>query len=545
MKPKTTQSPPWLNEAVGYQIYPQSFYDSNGDGMGDLEGIRQKLDYIQSLGVNLIWLNPFYDSPFQDAGYDVRDYTAVATRYGTLDDLRRLVDEIHHREMRILFDLVAGHTSIEHPWFQACRSLDKTPYDDYYIWTDNVWQIEEGCWINGYGERDGNFLSNFFWFQPALNYGFHQPDPEKPWQQPVDAPGPRAVREEMRHIMKHWLDFGCDGFRVDMAHTLIKGSEGNDSIRNLWKDFRSWIEREYPEAVLISEWCHPTEALGAGFHADFNLHFGSSSYVPLIGPWNPPEDGARDPHVFFERSGQGDITEFTSHYLEQYRATRNQGMISFPTGNHDFARLAWGRTEPELRCIHTMLLTMPGLPFLYYGSELGMSYDETLPSKEGSFLNRTGARTPMQWSREPNAGFSSASADQLYLPVDSSPDAPNVADQEKGPDSFLNFNRKLLQLRKAHPDTLGNQAPLDILFAEPKSFPFAYLRGRRSDGWVTILNPTDSEHALPWETFDLGPSPLLELALGSHPDLMNAGLKLNSMPPISFAFYRLKATKAS
>lgn len=188
--------PSWLETAVFYQIYPQSFYDSNGDGIGDLPGILAKMDYIQSLGVTALWLNPCFVSPFQDAGYDVADYYNVAPRYGTNEDLKRLFEEARQRGIRILLDLVPGHTSIEHPWFKAWARHERNPYTDWYIWTDSVWATRAPPMqaVRAYAERDGSYITNFFYSQPALNYGFARPDPAHPWQQPVDAPGPQAVR---------------------------------------------------------------------------------------------------------------------------------------------------------------------------------------------------------------------------------------------------------------------------------------------------------------------------------------------------------------
>ena len=156
--------PAWVNHAVVYQVYPQTFYDSNGDGIGDLPGIIQKLDYIKSLGVDAIWINPFFDSPFNDAGYDIRNYYKVAPRYGSNDDARRLFAEAHKRGIKVLFDYVISYTSIDNPWFVASCEQKPSPYSNWYIWTDNVWKDEPGNqWVHGYGHRNGNFYSNFYW----------------------------------------------------------------------------------------------------------------------------------------------------------------------------------------------------------------------------------------------------------------------------------------------------------------------------------------------------------------------------------------------
>jgi maltose alpha-D-glucosyltransferase / alpha-amylase len=492
MKKKGNPSPTgpdWLRTAVFYQIYPQSFFDTNGDGIGDLQGIIDKLDYIASLGVNALWLNPIYESPFLDAGYDVADFRKVAPRYGTNADAKRLFREAHKRGMRVVLDLVAGHTSIEHPWFQASSLHKKNKYSDYYIWSRDMWQAGGNeKWIHGFGPRDGSFITNFFWSQPALNYGYANPDPKHPWEQPPSAPGPKAVRKELEAIMRFWLDAGCDGFRVDMAPSLIKGPPDSKPLRALWRDIRGWMNKDYPEAVLVAEWGHPTQAIGAGFHIDFMIPVGKASYNHLFGCWSEIRGDHREPHAFFERAGGGDAVPFFKEYLEHLKATENSGYIAIPTGNHDFARLRHGRTPEEMRCIHAMLLTMPGVPFLYYGDEIGMDYLENLEPKEGSFFGRTGSRTPMQWTPGANKGFSKAPAKSLYLPVDRRKGSPDVATQEKSPDSHLHFVRNLLRLRATEP-ALSNSSGFRLLFAKPKACPLVYERFEGSERIVVVVNP--------------------------------------------------------
>jgi len=193
----------WIKEAIFYQIYPQSFYDSNGDGIGDINGIIQKLDYIQSVGFNALWINPCFVSPFQDAGYDIVDFYRIAPRYGTNAHLKKLCKEAHQRNIRICLDLVAGHTSIEHPWFKLSCKPGRNKYSDRYIWTSSTRVRPDGTlpFIRGYAQRDGNFAANYYYCQPALNYGFADPNPQQPWQQPVNAPGPLASRQELLKIM--------------------------------------------------------------------------------------------------------------------------------------------------------------------------------------------------------------------------------------------------------------------------------------------------------------------------------------------------------
>jgi glycosidase len=487
--------PAWLEKAVFYQIYPQSFYDSNGDGIGDLAGVIRKLDYLAGLGVNALWLNPCFESPFQDAGYDVSDYYKVATRYGTNEDLRTLFNEARKRGLRVLLDLVPGHTSVEHAWFKASSKMEHSRYSDWYIWTGSAWEWDVPGYrvISGLAERDASYITNFFWFQPALNYGFAHPDPSKPWQQPVAAPGPQQVRQEMRNIMKFWLEMGANGFRVDMAHSLVKNDPDHEEIKRLWQENRAWLEREFPDAVLVSEWSDPVVALAAGFHMDFLLPFGTPGWAALFRKPNV-QGPACDPYgfSFFDRSGHGNIREFLDNYLQHYLPTRGKGLIAFPTGNHDVApRLGDGRGSEDLKLVFLMLLTWPGVPFIYYGDEIGMRTVKGLASKEGGY-DRTGVRTPMQWDPSVNAGFSTAAAENLYLPVDPDPQRPDVASQESRPDSLLSHVRQVIALRKNHP-ALEASAGFEPVYAERGRCPFVYLREGGQERLLMAINPSDND----------------------------------------------------
>ncbi len=532
--------PSWLEEAVFYQIYPQSFYDTNGDGIGDLPGIIQKLDYLAGLGINALWLNPCFESPFQDAGYDVSDYYKVAPRYGTNEDLRNLFLEAKKRGLRVFLDLVPGHTSIDHPWFKAACQADHNQYSDWYIWTSSAWEWEVPGYrvVSGHAERDASFIANFFYFQPALNYGFANPSSEELWQQPIDAPGPRQVREEIRKIMRFWLEMGASGFRVDMAGSLVKSDPDHREIKRLWQEMRAFLDREFPEAALVSEWSDPTVALAAGFHMDFLLPFGTPGWGALFRKPDGPGP-SRDPYgfSFFDRSGNGNIREFLDDYLQHYLRTRGKGLIAFPTGNHDVApRLGDRRDGEDLKLIFLMVLTMPGVPFIYYGDEIGMRTVKNLPSKEGGY-DRTGARTPMQWDRSANAGFSRAAAGQLYLPVDPDPERPNVADQANSPESLLSHVRQLIALRKSHP-ALQASALFEPLYAEPGRCPFVY---RRADGGETLLvaiNPSEREVKveLPPETISMTVKTLYGYASGIE---QRQDRWLVSLPPVSGGVYQL------
>ncbi|HVU31972.1 MAG TPA: alpha-amylase family glycosyl hydrolase [Opitutaceae bacterium] len=535
-------APDWVHHAVVYQIYPQSFYDSNGDGIGDLNGIIAKLDYVKSLGVDAIWLNPFFDSPFNDAGYDIRDYFKVAPRYGTNADAKRLFAEAHKRGLRVLFDFVTSYTSIDNPWFVASTKQQPSRTWNWYIWTDNAWKNEPNpLFVHGYGERNGNFLSNFFWNEPALNYGYGEPDPNKPWQLPTDAPAVLALRAEMQKVMRFWLDLGADGFRADMAGALVKGPDPRHQTLAFWRDNRRILNRDYPQAFMVSEWSGPRQALDSAFHADFYHWVDGFNDLYQKESWRIG-NGMSDGHSFFDREGRGDVSKFLARYVPDYEATRAEGYICLPLGNHDIARLANHRTTDELEMIMAWGLTMPGVPFIYYGNEIGMrQLGDGTPQIEGAYRPRAGARTPMQWSTGKDLGFSTAPADKLYLPVDAAPDAPNVAAEEKNPASLLNRVRRLIALHK-HERALSNYAEFVPLYARPDTYPFVYARASGPDVIVAFFNPADREVTASFDFDATNRDRTLlagrELTLGQSPGMMSV-----KMPPVSYALYRYRVRR--
>lgn len=476
--------PEWFRHASLYEIYPQSFNDTNGDGIGDIPGIIEKLDYIQSLGFNAIWINPCFDSPMQDAGYDVRDYRKVDKRYGTNEDLVRLFALAHKKGMHVLLDLVPGHTSVEHEWFQMSQKAERNEYSDRYIWTEFIFDKPKGYyWLSGSTERNGNALVNFFDCQPAINYGFAEKTYS--WQMKWDDPRCLKNFDAIIDIMRFWLSKGCDGFRVDMAMSLVKDDPSGEATGMLWQRAQTMLRKEFPEAVLISEWSEAPKALNlAGFQGDMYLGFSGVGYHSLM------RAGEKS---YFRKEGLGDLNVFLQEYLFRYQVTRHAGFICFVTGNHDEYRAARNLSMDELKICYAFLLTMPGAPILYAGDEIGMRYLDLL-NKEGGY-HRTGSRTPIQWNHEKNYGFSTADKEKIYLPQDESGNAPTVIDQENDPDSLLQTVRRLLVLRREYDDDLCGDADFETVYLGERGYPFVYRRG----GLKIAMNPCAEARTIPLE----------------------------------------------
>ena len=479
--------PNWLKTAVFYEIYPQSFCDTNADGIGDIKGIASKLDYVHELGFNAIWLNPCYLSPFMDAGYDVTDHKKVAPRYGTNEDLYELFHEAHKRGMKVILDLVPGHTSDTHPWFSESKKPTRSEYSDRYVWSNCVWDRPEGyTWVSGMSDRDGCYMLNFFNSQPALNYGFNvitQPS----WQIPYTDARVQPAFDAILDVMRFWLDKGCDGFRVDMADSLVKNDEEKTATASLWQRARKMLDERYPEAALVSEWCNAPRAVNmAGFHCDFLLnHYQKLTYYAFRCKNDNGENKS-----YFCKTAHVSARNMLSKYLDELREIRGKGYISVISGNHDTERISYMLDESELRLAYVFLLTLPGVPFFYYGDEIGMRY---LPqtSKEGGY-HRTGSRTPMQWDADKvNLGFSTAARDKLYLDVDRDKNAPTVAQQIKDKNSLWNLVKNLNALRTKTTD-LQSDGEMQVLQCDDNGV-LCYKRGENT---CVCINPTDAQQLL-------------------------------------------------
>ena len=558
-----TRGPEWLRDGVIYQVYPSSYKDSDGNGIGDIRGVISELDYIESLGVRAIWFNPLFVSGWIDGGYDVIDFYRVDPRFGTNNDMVELIDKAHAKGIKVMLDLVAGHTSDKHPWFIQSSQDTNLQYSDYYIWSDrlpdakaerdletmlkdpNYMQNTIGKWMKSEYPRNKFYMKNFYACQPSLNYGYANPDPSRPWEQGVDAPGPKAVRQELKDIIAFWYGKGVDGFRVDMANSLVKNDKDKKEIMNLWREIREWSDKNYPDHVLMAEWGSPKYCLAAGYNIDmdlnstkahnrrmyfdrkhqadggsyFSLNGGQPSVRDLYGnAW--PEDKIDSKTTAAEM-----LKEYYDYFTDCLESTEAMGYFATITGNHDHLRINMGarNTPDQLKVMLTWVLTMP-MPILYYGDEIGMRSLVDLPNVEGANHNgkeRSGARTPMQWTSGETAGFSTCSPDKLYLPVctEWSPATSypqyldwkknfeagkvkpiakgeiTVESQDKDPESILNWTRELIALRKSS-EALWADSKFIPVFNESQPYPMVYLRSNGKETFLIALNPTGTRKSL-------------------------------------------------
>lgn len=487
----------WYREAVFYELYVRAYRDSDGDGHGDFRGAIEKLDHVQSLGVNCIWVMPMYPSPLKDDGYDVADYYGIHPDYGTVDDFRAFVDAAHERGLRVITDLVMNHTSDQHPWFQAARADRNSPYRDYYVWSDTpdkytgariiFLDVEDSNWT--YDEQAGQYYwHRFYSSQPDLNFDN------------------LAVHEEMLNIVRYWLDMGIDGFRADAVPYLYEregtNCENLPETHVFLKKVRRLLDEEYPGRVLIAEanqW--PEDLLpyfgeGDEFHMCFHFPIMPRLYMALKrGDKTPIVDIlARTPDI---PPGTQWLTFLRNHdelTLEMVTPAERQWMWE-QYAPEPRMRLNLGirrRQAPLLdneaqrwRLLNALFLSLPGAPIVYYGDEIGMGDNIWLP-------DRHGCRTPMQWSAAANAGFSEA--ERTYLPViDSEPysyKSVNVAAQEVDPQSYLNMTRHLIRTRQDQAALRGGS--LDWV-ETGDSAVLAFWRRAGAAAVLCVFNLSDSE----------------------------------------------------
>jgi maltose alpha-D-glucosyltransferase/alpha-amylase len=455
-----THDSTWYKNAIFYEIYIRAFFDSDGDGQGDLQGLAQKLDYLQELGVDAIWLLPFYPSPLKDDGYDIADFTNVLPQYGTLEDFRILLQEAHKRGVRVIIDLVLNHTSDQHPWFQAARADRNSPYRDYYVWSDTDKKYADARIIFLDTEK-----SNWAWDEVAGQYYWHRfyaSQPDLNYNNP-------KVRKEIFRIVKFWLDLGIDGFRADAVPYLFEregtNCENLPETHAFLKQLRRFIDEHYPGKILLSEanqWpqdVRPYFGEGDEFHMAFHfpvmpriyMALGKEDVSPLV--WilqrTPPIPSDCQWCTFLRNHDELTLEMVT----QEEREWMWQKFAPLPRMRLNLGirrRLAplLGNNQYLIELANSLLFTLPGSPVIYYGDEIGMGDNIWLP-------DRNGVRTPMQWDDGLNAGFSKANPDKLYSPVISeepyNPQIVNVKLLREQPKSLWHRTQRMISLRKAHP----------------------------------------------------------------------------------------------
>ncbi|AKJ65680.1 alpha-amylase family glycosyl hydrolase [Kiritimatiella glycovorans] len=472
---------PWYLDAVFYQIYPQTFCDSDGDGIGDLKGIESKLDYLADLGVDALWLNPIFESPMLDAGYDVTDYYRIHPRYGTREDFRRLVGRAHDRGMRVILDLVLNHTSRRHPWFLESRRMEKNPYSNWYVWNFNAWNAAAlpGKWLTNLEGRHDSVLSTFHQDQVDLNFGL--PVLRDGYGNSPDDPGVKRLWEQMRHVVCYWLDQGADGFRCDVPNCVgTKACCHEPGLnRAFWNYIREAVDA-YGDRVMVAEmWDDASEAVNElGFHLQFTKNFCMIS---------TPRDTLFSENRQFIRDGEAhDPVEFDRHlHLQTGNLRRSDGAIAMQTGSHDLPRPSTGSCgDDDLTMLALAInLTSNVVPFLYYGDEIGLEVNPAAPSHEGASF-KAPYRCPMPWNAGRNAGFSEARKRDLYLPLHPDWRRRNVENQLKEGGSVLQEVKALIALRRTAP-ALSSAAEKITLRARTRDPLYVYLR--RGGGQVLLV----------------------------------------------------------
>jgi len=477
----------WWRDGIIYQIYPRSFVDSNNDGVGDLQGIIGKLDYLQSLGVDAIWLSPIYPSPDVDFGYDVADYKDIDPKFGSMKDFEQLVKESKKRDIHIILDLVLNHTSDQHLWFIESKKSRDNPYHDWYLWQDpkpngdppNQWQAVFGgpAW-----EFDPN-LGQYYYHM------FYKEQPDVNWQNP-------AVRAEMLDVFRFWLKKGVDGFRLDVFNAYFKDPQLRDNPKKigirpfdrqqhiydcsqpemfpLLNEIRSILDG-HKQAYAVGESFLAMTEQSASYCGDDKLH-AAFNFDFAHNRWHP--------------------TRFLGSAQNWYRALSEDAWPNNFLSNHDMKRAAtrycFGEDDRRAKVAAAMLLTLKGTPFIYYGEEIGLRDIPIFKKSDVKdpigrrywplYKGRDGCRAPMQWSSEINAGFSKSDP---WLPIHPNYPARNVKQQSSDPDSLLNFYKILIAIRKSQPALQsGNFIPLG---ENPKHI-LAYQRQYDDDILTVLLN---------------------------------------------------------
>jgi len=487
----------WYKNAVFYQISVRAFKDSDGDGHGDLQGLTEKLDYLRDLGVDCIWIMPIYPSPLRDDGYDIADYYSVDKTYGSLDQLKALIEAAHQRGIRIITDLVLNHTSDAHPWFQSARADKNSPYRDYYVWNDDdkkyagvriIFQdVERSNWT--WDEQAGQyFWHRFYSTQPDLNF---------------DNP---KVQDEMLNVVRFWLGMGIDGFRVD-APTYLFEREGTNceslpETHAYLKRIRQLMDAEFPEAIMLAEsnqW--PRELIqyfdnGDEFHMAFHFPLMPRIYLAMA-----QGDASAIVNILNDTPAIPANCQWTTFL-------RNHDELTLEMVTDEERKLMWQEYAPEEKMIlnlgirrrlapifnndrrrielaNSLLFTLPGSPILYYGDEIGMGDNLNLP-------DRHGVRTPMQWDDSPHGGFTTGAPFTEMVQGDYHYQKVNVADQLKSKHSLLRTIQRMIAIRKSHAALSG-----DMQWVETdNSAVLAYVRKNAEEAILVLNNLSDHVQAV-------------------------------------------------
>ncbi len=477
-----------ISNSIIYNVYPTSFYDSNGDGIGDLKGITQKLEYIKQFA-DIVWVNPVYKSPFRDGGYDVQDYYQIDEKFGTMQDVVKLTEKAHSLGMKVLFDLVVGHTSDQHKWFLESQKAERNEFSDYYVWADDVFSWLTYKHMTGNCERNGNYLINFFCFQPSLNFGFAKKT--QWWQNLYTDEACCKVHQEVIDIIKFYMRLGIDGFRVDLASSIVKDDEGGKCSCEVWRKIFGTVREEYPEAIFVSEWGQPQYAVPNGdFDIDFLTHDFFDGYNLLFRKEAGTNVVKSDGNSFFRKEGKGECTSFFDYFLTHLQAVKEKGYISVVSGNHDLPRVGMGRDQEDMKTVFAFLLALPSVPLIYYGDEIGMPY-ANLKTKDGGYC-RTGSRTPMQWTSGKNAGFSETDG-EVYLPINENYKTVNCEDMEKDENSLINAVKAMVAAKREYLADFTPEADFELV---NNTYPLVFKRTDNGKTFFCAINPSDRDYTV-------------------------------------------------
>ena len=449
----------WYKDAVFYELYPRAFFDSNGDGHGDLRGILDKLDYLRELGVDCLWLLPIFASPLVDDGYDISDYYSIQPRLGSIEDFKALIEGVHARGHGCRSDLILNHTSDRHPWFVNARSARSAPKRDWYIWNRDDQKFRDARIIFVDSQK-----SNWQLDPQTGEYYFHRFFPEQP-DLNYDNP---AVQQAMLDVIAHWLDFGLDGFRCDAVPYLFKregtNCENLPETHTFLKRVRRFVDEKYPGKLLLAEANQPpaeTRAyFGEGDEFEMNFHFPLMPQIfialkkqdarPIVDAFHrtPPIPESAQWGIFLRNHDELTLEMVTPDEREfLWRTYAPERSMRLNLGIRRRLAPLLDNDLRKIKLAYSLLLTLPGSPILYYGDEIGMGDDITLKDRDG-------VRTPMQWSAASNAGFSNADAAKLYSRVIDNAlfgyHHVNVTDEQKAQDSLWHTIRKIIAIRKQH-----------------------------------------------------------------------------------------------